>query len=184
MSLRWFTAHRVAKHLGAGQWSFEPSTYLGVDDQGQIQRRCARRPADAQIIHDLGHALLAPPGILAFEQAPLALDKPGALQGFLLAQRQLGQVGLREQVDWSDDASLPKVLSLVQAAAEGRARRLTQASAELIGALEAQDFFDAAVWDLDAPQLASLPEQAACELALSGQAGPCVKQVWIAGELI
>lgn len=188
--VRWFTAHRSAKFDEQAGWGVEPGVYLGVDARGVILQRERVRPRDAVIIHDLGHALLAPVGLLEFEKAPLALDTPAALRAFLLSERAngrvaLGETSLRETlVEQRDDSTLPSILWLDDESA--LTRRLVPAgpsgAPSLVGALQADDPFDVAVWDLDAPQLRGLPEQVASELIWSGRAGPCVRELWIAGQ--
>lgn len=191
--MRWFTAHKTAKLEGPAQWGFASGLYFGVDEQGVVQKRCDQRPKDAQIIHDLGHALLTPPGLLAFEMAPFAFDQPGALRAFLLAQRQLGRVALSKELaqvhakrleSWVIKDSMPEILDL--SALDQVPRRLIQAcsdeSTQLVGALEVSDPFDVAVWDLDAPQLFGLSEALACELIWKGEAGAGVKEIWLAGQ--
>lgn len=193
--VRWFTAHRIAKFEAPAGWCFEPGGYLGIDRHGVLRKRSDSRPSDAVIIHDLGHALLAPPGLISFGAPPVALDRPGALRAFLLGQRQLGKIALSQAVlaqggvDLQarlDDSSLPSLLDLTQPAQ--LTRRLvpqdTQGETKLVGALEEGDLLDLAVWDLDAPQLAGLPEPDACEQIWSGLAGPSVKEIWLAGQLL
>lgn len=196
--MRWFTAHRIATLHGESRWSFESGLYLGVDARGVVQERSKSRPAQALIIHDLGHALLSPPGLLQFERSPLSFDHPGALRAFLMGERSFGRVAMHapqqesaaasfeRAIEALDDDGRPRVLKL---GAPGQApRRLlrthpTQAPS-LVGALQVQDPFDLAVWDLDAPQLSGLQEQDACELIWSGLAGPSVKELWLAGQRI
>lgn len=178
-------------------WSFESSVYLGVDEEGLVQARSVGRPSGAVIIHDLGHALLTPPALLRFDQAPLSFDRPGALQAFLLGQRQFGRIALPAHLEGGVQAHFLRALQalgekaprcLRLPAPKGGARRLLRASTEktpeLVGALDVKDPLDFVAWDLDAPQLRSLPEQDACELIWSGHAGACAKEIWIAGQRI
>lgn len=177
---RWFTAHRIAKLQGQVRWSFEAGVYLGLDARGRVQCRSHTRPDQALIIHDLGHVLLAPPGMVQFELAPVSSENPAAMQSFLLAQRRLGRVALDEVPD-IDTSGL---LCLSDSA--GLVRRLTQQEPSLpptlVGGLGEGEPCDLAVWDLDSPQLAGLSEDDACKLIMAGGAGACVREVWIAGE--
>lgn len=190
--MRWFTAERVAQRQSDGAWAFVCRPYLAVGDDARITCVQATRPEDAVLIHDLGHVLLTPPGVLFAGEGGWP-SEAGALRSWLWEQRARGVVALcgletlgaqAAQIQAMANALGLSVLDESLNCTRALTRRCVLGPAKkrpMLGALEAGDPFDAVLWDLDAPGLWGLELQAACHQSWCGALGR-VHQIWMGAE--
>lgn len=182
--MRWFTATAWAQRDAQGHWEFVPTAYLAVDQAAVIVQVRSTRPDEAVIIHDLGHVLVAPPRLIRAERMPRdatpveswlneEIAKGG---GILMASPKARASGLEELAR----ARGLSVIDEADLARENSPRRLYgfDFGTEMVGSLSVNEPFDAAVWDLDRPELSKMSVPEACRRAWLGDGVP-VKEIWL-----